>query len=237
MLGFIVSNIVLGFMPSEKVKADYIDDVLNAGGKLGAQYIIPNVPESEIDRTLIYVKPGEGDDKKVVTITGDTLDSAYEKAQKDHAEYSNPADKMIEKAASTNDIVKWSANEETLKKENKLREKLGNDVLACFNGKSYTVEKATDFYHRVYSEFNVVNGSNITVNRLELGSHIPYGSSTIIWASYSNINSGGENNTSNASNDVNSYIEFISIPGNGDKFKYTLIRLEGLMNTNGALNV
>ena len=237
MLGVIVSNIVLGFMPSEKVKADYIDDVLNAGGKLGAQYIIPNVPESEIDRTLIYVKPGEGDDKKVVTITGDTLDSAYEKAQKDRAEYSNPADKMIEKAASTNDIIKWSANEETLKKEEKLREKLGNDVLACFNGKSYTVEKATDFYRRVYSEFNVVNGSNITVNRLKLGSHIPYDSSTIIWASYSNINSGGENNTSNTSNDVNSYIEFISIPGNGDKFKYTLIRLEGLMNTNGALNV
>lgn len=237
MLGVIVSNIVLGFMPSEKVKADYIDDVLNAGGKLGAQYIIPNVPESEKDRTLIYIKPGEGKDKKVVTVTGDTLDSAYDKAQKDHAKYSNPADEMIEKAGTTRNKIHWEKSKENEKKEKALREHLGDATIACFSNTNYTMTKATDFYRRVYEEFNEVVDTSTTTNKLDLKSHISPDNSTIIWASYSNINRGGSNNTNNETNDVNSFIEFISIPGKGDEFKYTLIRLEGLLNTNGDLNV
>lgn len=239
MLGVIVSNIVLGFIPSEKVKADDPIDMIAAANNLGAQFIIPEVKdESKRDRTILDVVDKDGKDKNyaVNSITESTLDKSYDVAEGKYSK-SNPVNIILGTPKSSHTTIDESnSNKKTEKRESKLRRKLGTAIEDLFKGKNYTIDNAYNFYVEIRDVLKIKDTNGHPVNKLGLDKSIT-DESTVIWASYSNINNGDEDSEDVEGNDVNSYIEFISVPKGGNTYKYTLIKFKGLMKRNGKINV
>ena len=145
MLGVIVSNIVLGFIPSEKVKADDPIDMIAASNGLGAQFIIPEIKdESKRDRTIIDVVDKDGKNKNYVvnSITESTLYKSYDVAGGKYSK-SNPVEIALGTDKSKHATVEESnSNEKTEKRESKLRWALGTAIEDLFKGKNYTIDNA-----------------------------------------------------------------------------------------------